>query len=516
MEMTVETNFLKPSGPSSNEVDLKPRSWWRNASKLLFFFMTEVLSTAWQDKFQNFGILQKHLCQFLENKKTKKKFISMFRGSFKTTILLGYCLFLFCWAVANGESLGICYNTSSKDNAAIFSEDFRQTILNCKRLHWIFPEVPSNPALYRRWTQKMIEYKDVRFHVASLETRQVMRHYQIIINDDLVNDDNAFSETERKSVLRKWKLQKSILTRYKKFNVGTEVDVGTPYHHKDLISHIMKNVSTYDKFIVPYAFPDDRGTLSIKEEIGVLAMPEMYCWEDFQEKRIEMGGSLFATQYELIVIDDADRLCYPDWIRFWSERPKSYQRMMIIDPGGLDSKDDPATGIYIGEVDPAGYIYSLFAEEVNVTPLSLIELMMKLKREYDPDEILMEREKYEIVLSGFRDKIESMPNFSTVSPYGRDKVSRIRRIKQYVETGRFLLGKGMLTLEDRLLNFPDCPKHLLDCTAYFIDKMQPPKKGIDRTPEERRTTDFEDEMARASQYSMGREGDLSLENDRIY
>lgn len=516
MEMTLEKNFSTLKPPSSDGLNLTSRESWRNASKLLFFFMTEVLSNAWQDKFQNFGVLQKHLCRFLENKRSKKKFISVFRGSFKTTVILGFCLFLFCWAIVNGEVLAICYNTSSKDNAAIFSDFFRQTLMNCKRLHWIFPEIPTDPSKYLRWTQKMVEYKAVKFHVSSLDTRQVMRHYQIIINDDLVNDDNAFSETERKSIIRKWKLQKSILTKYKKFNIGMEIDVGTPYHHKDLVSHIMKNVSTYEKFIVPYAVPDDQGILSIKDEIGILTMPEMYCWEDFQEKRIEMGPSLFATQYEIKIIDDADTLCKSDWIKYWNELPKSYQRIMIVDPGGLDKDDDQSNGIYVGDVDPAGYIYSLFAEEVGATPVSLLKLMEKLKQEYDPDEIYMEREKAEIVLAGVIDLLSANLAWTPVSPYGRDKNSRIKRIKQYVETGRFLLGKGMTTLEDRLLNFPDCPKHLLDCVAHFISVMNPPKKGIDRTPEDRRTTDFEEEMSKASRYFRDREEELNLENDRIY
>jgi hypothetical protein len=516
MEMETETNFSTLKPPSSSEMELRPREWWRNASKRLFFFMTEVLSSAWQDKFQNFGVLQKHLCRFLENKKSKKKFISIFRGSFKTTVILGYCLFLFCWAVANGESLSICYNTSSKDNAAIFSDFFRQTLVNCKRLHWIFPEIPTDPSKYLRWTQKMIEYKAVKFHVASLDTRQVMRHYGIIINDDLVNDDNAFSETERKSIIRKWKLQKSILTKYKKFDIGLEIDVGTPYHHKDLVSYIMRDVSTYEKFIIPYALSDERGRLDIKSGIGILTMPEMYVWEDFQEKRIEMGPSLFATQYEIKVIDDMDKLCNQDWIKYWTDLPKSYQRIMIVDPGGLDKDDDQSNGIFIGDVDPAGYIYSLFAEEVGATPVSLLKLMGDLKAQYDPDEIYMEREKAEIVLAGMIDLVNANLPWTPVSPYGRDKNSRIKRIKQYVETGRFLLSRGMTTLEDRLLNFPDCPKHLLDCVAHFITVMNPPKKGVDRTPEERRTNDFVDEMMTASRYFKGREEESGLENDGIF
>ena len=493
--------------PPDHSTEIKPREWWRNACRRLYFLATQVLSTAWTEKFHNFGVLQKHLCNFLQNKRSSKKLISVFRGSFKTTVLLAFCIFLFAWGIVEGKPVSICYNTSTKENAAIFSEDFRQTIIGCKRLHWIFPELPSDPKQFRRWTQRFIEFGAVKFHVASLETRQVMRHYTVIINDDLVNDDNAFSETERKTVIRKWQLQQAILTKYRKFKIGLQIDTGTPYHHKDLMSKLIKEIRAYDKFVVPYALPDKTGIVDIKRKTGILTMPHMYCWEDFQENRDTMGPSLFATQYELKIVDDVDKLCYDYWLRYWSELPKSYQRLLVVDPGGLDKKDepDPSTGIFIGDVDPAGYIYTLFAEEVNVSPYELIKLMERLKQQYDPDELYMEQEKYSITIADTLEHLQSSLNFSFVSPYGRDKISRIMRIKQYLETGRFLLGRGMITLEDRLLNFPDCPKHLLDAVAFFIDKMNPPKRGLQRTAEQERLTDFEEEMNRISRFMTKKE-----------
>ena len=496
-------------------VDLSTLEGWKEACRILYFFCSQVLRTAWDDKFQNFGVLQKHLCDFLQDYKGEKLFVSVFRGSFKTTELLGFCLWVFCWAVENDEPLSVCYNTSSKDNASIFMEDFRETLRNCDLLHRIFKKVPKDDSAFLRWTSKMVEYKQVKFHVSSLETRQVMRHYTIIINDDLVNDENAFSETERKNVLRKWKLQKSILTKYRKFKVGTEIDVGTPYHHKDLVSHIMKHVHTYKKFVIPYALPESGGVLNLDNRIGILTMPEMYCWEDFQEKRAEMGPGLFGTQYELKIIDDQDKLCDESWIRKWVTLPRSYQRIMVVDPAGTEEKDAPQTGIVVCDIDPGGYIYVIYAEEHAVTPYNLIKLMERIKAQYDPDEIYMEREKYSVTIADTLEHLQSKLNFSFVDHKHRDKTARIFRLKQVIETGRLLIGEGMLTLEDRLMNYPDCPKDLLDALAYVLQVMNPPKRSIERERNlgNDREDDFEEEMKRNFVYPRETEARF---NDAIF
>uniref|UniRef100_A0A6M3J0D4 Putative terminase n=1 Tax=viral metagenome TaxID=1070528 RepID=A0A6M3J0D4_9ZZZZ len=359
----------------------------------------------------------------------------------------------------------------------------------------------------------MIEAGQVKFHVASLETRQVMRHYQVIINDDLVNDENAFSEVERANISRKWKLQKSILTKYRKFKVGTEIDIGTPYHHKDLMSHLMKNVNTYRKFIIPYALPDENGTLDLDRGIGILTMPEMFCWEDFQEKRQEMGPSLFGTQYELKVVDDLDRICEEKWLRYWAVLPKNYQRIFVIDPSGVGDKEDPGTGVFGCDIDPAGYVYVIYAEEVSTTPYQLIKLLEQIRSQYDPDEIYMEKEKYSDTIADTLQHLESKLFFSFVEHKGRTKGYRIGRIKQFMETGRVLLGRGQRTLEDRLLNHPDCPKHLLDAMAYALEKMNPPKRNIERDRNSSSEDDFEEELKRAFVYRQEAE---VMENDSIF
>lgn len=477
-------------------------NWWRQKALGLFFFNHVVLGHFWEDKFRDFGIVHRLACNFLDSRLTpsRRKFFSMFRGSFKTTVLLGYVIWTFCWAVATGKPVSICYNTATKENAEAFMIDFRETILGSELLHWIFPQLPREPSQFRKWTKWRVEFKNVKFHVASLDTRQVSRHYTIIINDDLVNDKNAYSATEREKILNQWKLQKAIATRYAKFQVGIEIDTGTPFHHKDLVSHIRK-IPTYEHFIIPYALEDGRGHVDPVKENGILSFPEMFCWEDFRIARDDMGASFFATQYGLETVDEADQLSKPEWIRRWSYLPDVRKRVMIVDPAGLKEKTSSATGVNISDIDQNGQIYIIHGLKYWVTPKDLILLMVRLKDQYNPDEIYVEKEKYSITIADTMEHLAPKLNFSYVEPKGMSKPSRILRMRQYFETGRILLGPGMSGLEDSILAYSGEPEGFddLDAMAYQLTVMNPPKRGQRRVEQDRTSTDFEDEMGRIMQ-----------------
>ena len=161
-----------------NLFDAMPREQWLECSRWLYFFCRHVLSTAWLDKYQDLGLIHRKLCAFLMVSETpsRKKFITMFRGSLKTTIILGYVIWLFCWHITKAKPIAICYNTATRENAEAFMNDFRETIMTSRFLHFLFPQVPTDAKKYRKWSLLKVEYKWVRFHVSSLDTKQVSRH----------------------------------------------------------------------------------------------------------------------------------------------------------------------------------------------------------------------------------------------------------------------------------------------------------------------------------------------------
>jgi len=489
-----------------NPFDLKEISWWRGQCKDLYFMCREVFSTAFLDKFHDFGVIHQHLCNFLMHSKrpSLRKLVSIFRGSFKTTVILGYVAWLFVWHVVSKKPISICYNTATKDNATLFMEEFRNLLTECKFIRRIFPEFPRittrKPWIWSRWK---VEYKWVKFHVSAIDVRQVSRHYMVYINDDLVNDDNAFSETERETIKRKWKFQKSIITKYRKKKIGLELDVGTPYHSHDLMSFLVNSAKNYDKFIVPYALRDDGTIPDPWEKDGWLTFPEMFTWEDFVDKYDDQGASIFNTQYKLQALEDSDILCKEEWLREWKFLPMNYIRHMIIDPAGSENKDNSATGITICDFDEGGTIYVVYAQRYWITPMELIKEMERLKEEFNPDEIFVEKEKYSVTIADTIEHLAPKLNFSFVESKNVPKPKRIHRLKQHFERGRILIKDHMKELKSQLLNYPSGDVDILDSLAYQLIKMDVPDRQQQRDYFIKSDPTFEDEINKIIEFNRG-------------
>ncbi len=212
--------------------------WWRKECNDLFFFETVVLSSVWQEKFRDFGPMQHELCDFLDLGKnpSRRKLVSCDRHSFKSTVGLGFLIWLFCWNLVKRETCPMEYNTATQDNASIFYQDFWFTLSECDLLHGIFGDVlPSSERGYTKRTKKRVQVGEVLCDFSSFEEQQVMRHYKVIFNDDLENDKNVRTEAGREDTKNKWKMQKSIISKSKTRNTGLEIDQGTPYHYQGLM-----------------------------------------------------------------------------------------------------------------------------------------------------------------------------------------------------------------------------------------------------------------------------------------
>lgn len=452
--------------------DFWPREKWRKKANRFYFFAKVIVREAFDEKLHDLGVIHRLLCEFLdpELNPNQRKIITLSRGTFKTSIILAFVVFLFVWSVVKKKPVSIVYNTATKENAESFMSDFRQVLRDCELLYWIFPEFPHpdrNEKAYRRETIKRVEIGSTKFHVASLDTKQVSRHYSVLINDDIVNDDNAHSDTEREKVKRKWKYQKSIVTKYKKRKVGMELEIGTPYDSRDLMAELIKGHKTYDRFIMPYAISTNGSRVNPFEKNGILTFPELMTWEDYQEIYEDQGESIFASQYELILIDEGDRICREEWIQRWDYLPDAAWRCILVDPAGTEEGKNDPTGIIVFDVGADGRIYIIYADELWLTPGTLIETIERLRRYYDPDEVIFEKEKYSITIADIVPHIAPHLMITLVEHKNQPKEKRIHRLKQWFETQRILFApKGMEKVIRQALNYPDIPhEDILDALA---------------------------------------------------
>lgn len=489
---------------------LKTRSWWREKCRDLYFFETVVLRSAWPDRFHDFGEINRDMCRFLNvrTNPSRKKFLSAFRLSFKTTVLQGLFDYEFCWALAENRPLGMFYNTATKENSSNFNEAIRYDLTQNDLLKWIFSELPRGEQGFDTFTKQQVRYRHVRLDFASLDTIQVSRHSPIIVNDDLENDVNALSDTMREDLKSKWRYQKAILTKIRKRGLGLEIDIGTPYHFQGLIWHI-RSLPSYDKLIIPCWVE--------KEGKKVVTFPEVYELEDFLEKREEMGSAIFSAQMLLHPLPEEDALCSPRWLRYAAVLPENSWRSMVVDPGGSDPKTKDQTGISIVDTDEKGDMYNVYYRKVWLTPVELMDAIGALKEAYKPDDIRLEKDRYTVTIADlFRHRFPLM-NISFVEHQGREKRQRIWRLKQWLQSGRFFIHPDDKELETDLLQYPHVEHDDgLDALAYQLDiRRVPPKVHRPRfEPVVEKT--FDEEFDRYVRAHRPQDDGYKNENDKIY
>lgn len=454
--------------------DLEHREWWLDHCRDLFFFETVVLGHAWPDRYHDFGPVQRKMCNFLNTRVTpsRKKYLSAFRSSFKSTVLEGAMAYEFAWARQEGRPLGLTYNTATKENSSLFSYNVRYNLLNNPLLQWIFwPNLPQDSGGYDSFTKGLVRLGHVKLEFSSFDTIQVGRHSPIMINDDLENDTNAYSDLLRNELIDKWKHQKAILTKIASRGVGLEIDIGTPYHFQGLMWKI-RHLKSYDKLIVPCWTVDDQGKRHV-------TMPELYTEQDFLEKLEEMGPAIFSAQYLLHPLAEEDALCNPRWLRYYTVLPMNAWRSMVIDPGGSDPKTKDATGISIVDTDEKGDMYIVYYKKLWLAPVELMDTINRLKEEFRPDDIRIEKDRYATTIADtFRHRFPLL-HVSFVEHKKRDKGQRIWRLKQWLQTGRIYIHPDNKEVETDLLQYP----HLdwddgLDSLAYHLDIRRVPPKII--------------------------------------
>src|SRR5712672_2090463 len=104
------------------------------------------------------------------------------------------------------------------------------------------------------------------------------RHYDLIIADDLIDEENARTETQRDRVKTWW---------YQTLLPCCEPDgrifvIGTRYHHLDLYGHLMRNEHAEKYQIIPSLAAD-----------GTTPWPEKFSIEWLEERKRQAGSIIF-------------------------------------------------------------------------------------------------------------------------------------------------------------------------------------------------------------------------------
>jgi predicted phage terminase large subunit-like protein len=216
----------------------------------------------------------------------------VFRGAGKTTIAtIAKVIHL----LLKNPNLRILLASKTAPNAQAFLKEIRGHFESNDLLADIFGQY-YDPHLVNKWDSSEIEVlprtthtKEASITCVGVDGTIVSKHYDVIIGDDLVDEDNSRTEYMR---------EKAKTWYYKTLEPTLEPPdpdvphrgeyhrLGTRYHYADLYGHLIENELANHHQIIP-ALKDGRSP-----------WPKKYPPEWFEAKRKKMGIIIFNSQYQ--------------------------------------------------------------------------------------------------------------------------------------------------------------------------------------------------------------------------
>lgn len=385
--------------------------------------------------------------------------ILAFRGSGKSTICtITKAIHL----LLKDPNLRICIASKTTGNAEGFLKEIKAHFENNQKLAEVFGPY-FDPRTVTKWDNKEIEVlprtrhtKEASITCVGVEGTIVSKHYDVILADDLVDEDNSRTKYTRDKT-RTWyytTLDPTLLPPSPEHpHRGERHVLGTRYHNDDLYNHFIEN-----------EFALDYKVIKALDDQGRSPWPEMYPPAWFEDKKKKSGTIIFDAQYqndteamkgEVFQYDDCQVVDDKDI-------PNSLKLYQGIDLAITElEKNDQFADIVIGE-DRAGNIYVMdfFLDHI---PFSKQKRQaLEFYDEWDPIRCAVESNAYQaafrisliddnqvLSLDKQRDLSRFLPIFTD-----KDKMTRAWKLQPLFENKKVFFRKNMGRLIEQFVLFP--------------------------------------------------------------
>ena len=409
-------------------------------------------------------------CRFLEDPRWHRKLAMLPRGYFKSTISTISRSIQF---LLNNPSLRILIANATQANASKFLLKIESVFESNELIRGLFPEVIPKNFRSVRWNSEGMELqRPEMFPEASIETigvggTAVSRHYDIIVKDDLVNEDQLVSREQMEKVIEWNKYAESLFINLTK---AIDMHVGTRWAYYDLLSHVMETDKSYHIFHLPcWEVPEKKSTF-----------PERFPVEVLKAIRERQGRKIFSCQYENDPLPAESKLFNVSLIhRFKGHDPGlalDYHLAIIVDPALGEEGSTSDTGILVETWGKNGERVVLEAMAVNEKPSEFIPRILTLADTYELlgflPTIWIEGVLFQRVLKTvLEDEMTKRMKYYTIEVLmpstKRSKEQRIETLEAPVSAGKFYVREGLEDLIQQLDSYPAGKKmDLLDVLAY--------------------------------------------------
>jgi len=203
----------------------------------------------------------------------------------------------------------------------------------------------------------------------------------IIIVDDLIDQNNVMTESQREKIDTFWD---TVVTPT--LNPGGRIfAVGTRYHAKDFYSRLLEDPMFEDNtFMFPAIELDEEGEYKLGEDGEPISYwPERWRIEELLRMKERMGTLAFNSQYMCDPSGYAGQLFDPDDLQYYN--PRSLQSiwgeldfLMSVDPNVTEDPESDNTAIITAAVDRRrGQVYVL---DIFAKPLGFVNQVKELKK----------------------------------------------------------------------------------------------------------------------------------------
>ncbi len=431
----------------------------------------------------------------IENRKT---LILAPRGHGKSTICtIAYPL----WRLLNNPELRILIVSNTAAQACAF---LRETRSHLEANFFILDHFGN--LMGRPWTECQLTLSVRRRHPkeASLTAMGVLgpvisKHYDLILLDDIVDEQNACSQRQRDQLL---------LWYYKTLLPCLEPDgelhlVGTRYHYLDLYGHLIANEFaqshwTYRALNSKETIDDrpettdgrpqtrDHGprqglkseVYSLKSTSSVVPLwPEKFPVALLRQLQKDAGPAVFNSQYQNDTALMKGAIFKPNWIQAWQNLPSRDDCIIGIDLAiSRETHADFFAAVAIGIDRFSGTCYVLEMINERLPFSGQLQAVQRLYKRIDGPatpvvQIAVENNGYQ---EAFAQELRrrSLPVKSVTRV--RDKISRAYRLQPKIESGLVLFPRtGANTLIQQLLLMPEADHDdLFDALELAVSQVR--------------------------------------------
>ena len=219
------------------------------------------------------------------------------------------------WIIGTHPDVRIVHVTSTDDLATMYSRRL-QAVVTSARFREVFPQAPGRGV---KWTESEWELdvpgvRDPTWRCAGRGSSITGGRADVIIADDVVTEETARSEVERRRTLDWWNqtLMPMLVPG------GKLLVIGTRYNEADLYATLMEGG------MEPLLYPAE-------DRKGRILWPSRFNREELDARKRPPKGSAYsyASQYLCKPVPAGGILFRPSWWRYYQERPTDLQETLI-------------------------------------------------------------------------------------------------------------------------------------------------------------------------------------------